>query len=281
MKTMPLTMVCALVWCVGGIAWGDVISIGPEKDNTLFGAVFDDLSSGVGAGVYAGRIGPNGEPNVLRRALMKFDVSGLPAGASITGVRLLVQVTASPNDIAYDFDLHRVLSDWGEEGSASQGGAGAPAEPGDATWFHTFWSSASWATPGGDFTAASSGMTSMATAGPYVFESEGMRDDVAYWLAHPKENFGWIVLGNEIEEKSARRLGSREEPAEASRPILEITFDAGAVPGDFNGDGVANGADLGLMLAAWNACDACPEDMNGDGTVNGADLGLFLIAWTG
>jgi hypothetical protein len=53
------------------------------------------------------------------------------------------------------------------------------------------------------------------------------------------------------------------------------------VPGDFNGDGIANGADLGLMLAVWNACDACPEDMNGDGTVNGADLGLFLVAWTG
>ena len=51
-------------------------------------------------------------------------------------------------------------------------------------------------------------------------------------------------------------------------------------PGDFNGDGKINGADLGYMLGAWGTDDET-ADLNGDGTVNGADLGLFLGLWRG
>ncbi|MCP4834230.1 MAG: hypothetical protein GY895_05635, partial [Phycisphaera sp.] len=46
---------------------------------------------------------------------------------------------------------------------------------------------------------------------------------------------------------------------------------------DFTGDGVVSGADLGLLLGAWGACDpgaGCFADLTGDGFVTGADLGL-------
>lgn len=49
--------------------------------------------------------------------------------------------------------------------------------------------------------------------------------------------------------------------------------------GDFNGDGTVNGADFGLLLAAWGECVGCPEDLNSDGEVNGADVGLQLAFW--
>lgn len=55
--------------------------------------------------------------------------------------------------------------------------------------------------------------------------------------------------------------------------------DAGGCVGDFNDDGVVNGADFGSILAAWGACAGCPEDLNGDGQVNGADVGGLLAAW--
>jgi hypothetical protein len=48
-------------------------------------------------------------------------------------------------------------------------------------------------------------------------------------------------------------------------------------PGDLNGDGVVNGADLGILLAAWGGRG--PADLNGDGTVSGADLGIQLSNW--
>lgn len=52
-------------------------------------------------------------------------------------------------------------------------------------------------------------------------------------------------------------------------------------PGDLNGDGIVNSADLGLLIAAWGPCGkgACPADLNDDGAVNSADLGLLIADW--
>jgi hypothetical protein len=52
------------------------------------------------------------------------------------------------------------------------------------------------------------------------------------------------------------------------------------LPGDLNGDGHVDGADLGLLLGAWGSAGG-PADINGDGTVDGADLGALLGGWTG
>ena len=46
-----------------------------------------------------------------------------------------------------------------------------------------------------------------------------------------------------------------------------------------------DGADLGLLLAAWTGSNDCDSesclaaDFNGDGRVDGFDMGLFLSAW--
>jgi hypothetical protein len=49
-------------------------------------------------------------------------------------------------------------------------------------------------------------------------------------------------------------------------------------PGDFNGDGIVDGADLSALLGAWGTAD--PEiDLTGDGLIDGADLTVLLGAW--
>lgn len=50
---------------------------------------------------------------------------------------------------------------------------------------------------------------------------------------------------------------------------------------DLSGDGIVNGADLGILLGAWGPGGAgtC-ADLNGDGVVNGNDLGVLLGAWS-
>ncbi len=52
-------------------------------------------------------------------------------------------------------------------------------------------------------------------------------------------------------------------------------------PGDLTGNGQVNGADLGLVLAAWSSdgSDQPGSDLNQDGIVNGADLAYVLGAW--
>ena len=51
------------------------------------------------------------------------------------------------------------------------------------------------------------------------------------------------------------------------------------IPGDLNGDGIVNAADLNILLAAWGT-DSAIADINEDGIVNAADLNILLANWT-
>ncbi len=56
------------------------------------------------------------------------------------------------------------------------------------------------------------------------------------------------------------------------------TVDPAGIFGDLNGDGVVNGADLGILLSNWGGGGV--GDLNGDGIVTGADLGILLSSWS-
>ncbi|MFO0875321.1 MAG: hypothetical protein U0575_15310 [Phycisphaerales bacterium] len=60
--------------------------------------------------------------------------------------------------------------------------------------------------------------------------------------------------------------------------IRIVQLDACPATADLNGDGIVNGADLGILLGNWG--NAGVGDLNGDGVVNGADLGILLGAWS-
>lgn len=277
-----MILAAGLFALVSSSALADSITIVSSKDNTLFGDVFDDLSSGAGSGMYAGRTASIAKPNVLRRALVQFDLSAIPADATITSARLDVVCTKAPPDTtARVFTLHRLTTDWGEGTSSSAGGAGTFAEEDDATWVYNFYDTSDWNTPGGDFVSQESSSTEMEGTGDYSFPSTGeMIDDVQVWLDNPSSNFGWLIKGEEDIEQTARRIGTREQAEEDERPYLVVEYEIGTTPGDFTGDGKVDGADLGLMLVVWGSCSGCPEDLNGDNVVDGADLGLFLSYWT-
>lgn len=59
----------------------------------------------------------------------------------------------------------------------------------------------------------------------------------------------------------------------------DIPDECQASPGDLNGDGVVNGADLGILLGGWGARGS--TDLDGNGTTDGADLGILLGGWGG
>ena len=60
--------------------------------------------------------------------------------------------------------------------------------------------------------------------------------------------------------------------------VLTIDGPDGPDPctGDFNGDGVVDGADLTILLGGWGTAAG---DLNGDGNTDGADLTILLGAW--
>ncbi len=55
------------------------------------------------------------------------------------------------------------------------------------------------------------------------------------------------------------------------------TVPAPTCAADLTGDGQVNGADLGLLIGAWELSPL--GDLNGDGTTDGVDLGLMLTAF--
>ncbi len=137
-------------------ARGDMMTLDPTKDNTLYESATGSLSNGAGQHFHAGRTGPNGGA-VIRRALLAFDIAGnIPAGSTITNVTLTLNLSrtndgAGPRTVS----LHRALADWGEGTSDALKGESQGTTPtaGDATWIHTFFNTTFWASPGGDYLA--------------------------------------------------------------------------------------------------------------------------------
>jgi formylglycine-generating enzyme required for sulfatase activity len=54
-----------------------------------------------------------------------------------------------------------------------------------------------------------------------------------------------------------------------------------ACDADLTSNGVVDGSDLKVMLAAWGPCPDCAADINGDGAVNAFDLTTLLSFWGG
>ena len=54
-----------------------------------------------------------------------------------------------------------------------------------------------------------------------------------------------------------------------------------ACDADLTSNGVVDGSDLKMMLAAWGPCPDCAADINSDGAVNAFDLTALLSFWGG
>lgn len=246
-------------------AHGELVSITSSKDNTLYEYDSADVdspfnSNGSGNFFSAGR---SRNRSLIRRGLIQFDLSTIPAGATVVPgtAELTLEVVDMPkkDTSAEDRDFWLVLldRDWGEGASTadvgiSGAGSGAAAMDGDATWLHAtydlaihdprnpnptdpgYWPQAGalgnapldptvFGEPAGTVPAAP-------FLGSVAFTSGTIEDDINAWLASPTSNFGWIVLGDErIDDpgmSSNRGFASREHP---DHPPL-LTFEYTVVP---------------------------------------------------
>ncbi|MEM7513918.1 MAG: DNRLRE domain-containing protein [Bacteroidota bacterium] len=204
------------------------ISIEASKDNTLYEQGEGATSNGVGTELFTGNI--DRATNALRRALIQFDLSQIPAGATIESATLNIFVSKIPPGAgATPSTLHKITSDWGEgtSNAGTDGGKGTFTTDNDATWIHTFSPGSTWTTPGGDFEATASANTELDGVGAYSYSGEGMVADVQAWLDDADSNFGWMIRGNEGVRLTARKLVSRESAIAERRPTLVVTYTGG------------------------------------------------------
>lgn len=211
---------------IGGIAAADRVDLPPMKDNTLFEDDFGLTSNGSGQYFFAGRT----SQGLIRRGLIAFDVSdNIPAGSTINSVSLTVHVSRARGP-EVEVDLNRMLADWGESASTAVGeeGTGAPADPSDATWLHTFYDSVFWRQQGGDFSPNVSASAAVSGSGFYTFVSTfdvQLIQDVQDWIDDPTTNFGWMVkVSDEYFPMSAKRFDTRENLDPGVQPSLTVIF---------------------------------------------------------
>jgi hypothetical protein len=202
-----------------------ITNITPSKDNTLYeyDPADGDVSNALGLHFFAGETAM-GE---LRRGVLAFDIAGhIPPGSTIVAVTLSLNMSRTAFDDPRTIELHKLLADWGEGTSMAPGeeGDGAPATPNDATWRHRFFDTIFWTNEGGDFSATVSASQSVGPIGQYMWSSAQMVADVQSWLDDPANNFGWLVLGDESTNITAKRFDTRES---ASPPMLTIQYTPG------------------------------------------------------
>ena len=230
-----------LLSCLSLLAAGLAASASAETaivpcaaDATLIESATGALGNGVGPAVFVGRTSQ--AVGSRRRALVRFDVAGvLPPGSIVTRAELGLVLTPS-NSPSIEIGLHRVLADWGEGASAASGGGGAPAAPGDATWIHTFYATAFWENPGGDFVFEASATLPVSEVGAVAWGSTPAAiADVQAWVDLPDTNHGWLLLGGEDASSTAKRFASREADDPAARPQLLVEYEVPCATLDLEG----------------------------------------------
>ena len=203
------------------------MEIEPARDATLYEDAAGGLANGTGRNLFSGRTGDNAEFG-SRRSLLYFNVTrDLPPDAEIHNAAIRMRCTKIPvggSDTTQS--LYRVTRAWNEGPTAAlgAGGAGAVSQTGDVTWLHTFYDTSLWASPGGDYIASARATLPVGDTGVYTWRDNKLVLDVTDWLADPASNYGWMLIGDETVDKTARRYDSREATNPANRPVLIVQY---------------------------------------------------------
>jgi spore coat protein A len=206
-------------------------------DNTIYSE--SDSSFGGGWCLQVGR--PNlSRPNqiLIRRALIQFDLTSIPAGSKIVFARLNL-FRLEQGGPGNSLRVYRLAQDWGE-GSSGAGDQCAPPPrlfgraptESASTWNYRFfgpravWETGTGATsPGGNFQRSFSDSEFVSPFNQDVgLASGGITSDVADWVRDPASNHGWILLGDEENLGTGLRFASRQDALPSHTPSLTVSF---------------------------------------------------------
>ena len=207
--------------------------LNPKVDICIWSESFS-LSSGSGEDLYVGVTAMSS----LRRALLRFDVTGQAQGLGIAAqqvtkatLSLYVNRETAYNRVPHSVSVHKLNRTLSPEGASNAiDGTGAQAELGDATWSHYRWDDGLWTQEGGDYWP-----TPTASA---IIRQSGMRyefdvtSDVRAWLLGEPlegnivdEEHGWLLrMDDEIQTHTVKRFSSKEVADVRQQPLLNITY---------------------------------------------------------
>lgn len=249
------------------------------RDNTIYEESTN--TNGGGQNLFAGRtLGTLGA--LSRRALIAFDLSQIPPGSVILSASLQLTVSKTQPGLTTQ-SLHRLSKDWGEgtQDAPDPEGRGTTPVEGDATWVSNFHNISLWTSPGGDFVAGPTASTSVGAMGmTATWSGAQLAADIQQWVDGGADNFGWVLIGDEVTTQSAKAFHSSESTTATAgqRPRLTVIYEPPQLPTPTP------------MLPPTSTPSPTPEgptstptplvgDLNGDGKVDADDLFLFMQDW--
>lgn len=153
--------------------------------------------------------------NYHRRGIIRFDLSAIPASATVTAATLKLYLY-NTQGTARTYGAHKIVDmparDWTEAG---------------VTW-NKYTASNNWSLAGGDFIASA---TDTETAGSWPGTGYWVEWDVSAdaqtFVADPAINFGWVIK-DENESGSPQYyvyFAADEYSDDTKRPVLEVTYE--------------------------------------------------------
>ncbi|MHC4992674.1 MAG: DUF4347 domain-containing protein, partial [Planctomycetota bacterium] len=140
------------------------------------------------------------ESSDLQRTLLQFDLSSIPAAATIQSATLKLESTAI--DGLLNIDVHQMLESWVE---------------GSATWNESS-SGTNWSTPGGAFDPTALDSITTDSTGQHRWDLTALVQD---WVNGAEQNHGVLVGSHDTGGNRTVTYDSREG---AVPPILEIIY---------------------------------------------------------
>ena len=239
------TLLSGLIAYVPAFAADVTVSLVPVKDASIFNdgtPTSQTMADGASFNIWTSAT----LSGIVRRAMLQFDLSSVPAGAVVKQVTLTVFELRTHSSDAVE--LHKLTSSW-SEGPANPGtaGNGVPASLGDSTWLHRNYPNLLWSAPGGDFAPTASAVQLVGGANAsYAWSgtgaASGLVQDVQGWVDQPLNNFGWMMIGNEDVTQGAKRFAARNFSIVDRRPTLTVVYTPPAAPVGSDGD---------VPLPAW------------------------------
>ena len=148
-------------------------------------------------------------------SLLRFDLTGLPAGSTIELAKLRLYVLDRTNPSDLEVSLYRALRYW----DAYQ-----------STWVNAVsnipWEVAGCNGLGIDRVAQAVSSATLKSAGQWV--TLDVTELVAYWAAHPGQNYGMVLKGDETGSSVGYSLASMNYDVPLARPQLLVRYTGGA-----------------------------------------------------
>lgn len=225
-RALPIFVLLAIA-CPA--AWASAVTLAPVADSyVLCWEANDERNTNYGSSHTLALINDlihfGQSSGFTANALIRFDLSAIPAGGHVSSALLKLRVTGvHPAGFGGNVEVYRVTAPWIE---------GTGAVPADGVTYYKRDGTNAWATPAGDYvgTTGTRDVNPYAvTVGPFTAENVGdvhvfdLTQLVAEWLSGQYPNYGLLLHGSYGYDWELD-YGSRENPTPLNRPVLEVEY---------------------------------------------------------